>query len=97
MRVLLEVILIVLDIYWWVVLATIVLSWLVAFGIINTRNQLVDTIWRALNSLTEPVLRPIRRYMPKLNGLDLSPIILFIFIYVIQRVIQLYIYPAVPF
>ena len=95
MRVILEIILIVLDIYWWVVLGTIVLSWLIAFNIINTRNELVNAVWRALNSLTEPVLRPIRRYMPKFSGLDLSPIVLFILIYLVQRVIQLYIYPYV--
>ena len=95
MRVLLEIILMVLDIYWWIVLATIVLSWLIAFNIINTRNQIVATVSRILGQVTEPVLRPIRRYMPKISGLDLSPIILFIIIYVIQRVIVLYIYPNV--
>jgi YggT family protein len=95
MRVILEIILIVLDIYWWVVLATIILSWLIAFNIINTRNQFVDQVWRALQALTEPVLRPIRRILPKFSGIDLSPIVLFILIYLIQRVIQLYIYPYV--
>ena len=81
MRVILDVILIVLDIYWWVVLATIILSWLIAFNVINTRNQVVDTIWRTLLALTEPVLRPIRRILPKLQGIDLSPIVLFILIF----------------
>jgi YggT family protein len=95
MRVILEIILILLDIYWWVLLAMIVLSWLIAFNVINTRNQFVDMVWRAVNSLTEPLLRPIRRVMPKFSGFDVSPIILFILIYVIQRVIQLYIYPYV--
>jgi len=95
MRVILEVILIILDIYWWVLLATIVLSWLIAFNILNTRNELVATVSRALSSLTEPLLRPIRRYMPKFSGIDISPIILFILIYLLQRVIQLYIYPYV--
>jgi YggT family protein len=97
MRVILEIIIMALDIYWWVVLATIVLSWLIAFNVINTRNEFVNAIWRALNALTEPVLRPIRRYMPKLQGLDLSPIILFFAIYLIQQVIGRYIYPAMPF
>ena len=95
MRVILEIILIILDIYWWVVLATIILSWLIAFNIINTRNQFVDQVWRALMALTEPVLRPIRRILPKFSGIDFSPIVLFILIYLIQRVIQLYIYPYV--
>jgi YggT family protein len=95
MRVILEIILIILDIYWWVLLATIVLSWLIAFNIINTRNELVSAVWRGVNALTEPLLRPIRRYMPKFSGLDISPVILFILIYLVQRVIQLYIYPYV--
>lgn len=95
MRVILDVILIVLDIFWWVVLATIILSWLIAFNVINTRNQVVDTIWRTLLALTEPVLRPIRRILPKLQGIDLSPIVLFLLIFAIQQVIVRYIYPNV--
>ena len=62
---------------------------------INTRNQVVDQIWRILLALTEPVLRPIRRFMPRLQGIDLSPIVLFIAIFAIQRIIVLYIYPYV--
>ena len=95
MRVILEIILMLLDIYWWVVLATIILSWLFAFNVINGRNQFVDTIWRVLSGLTEPVLKPIRRVLPSFGGLDLSPIVLFITIYFLQRVIILYIYPYV--
>ena len=95
MRVILEIILIILDIYWWVLLATIILSWLISFNIVNTRNQFVNQVWRTLGALTEPLLRPIRRYMPKFSGLDISPIILFILIYLVQRVIQLYNYPYV--
>jgi YggT family protein len=96
MRVILEVILILLDIYWWVLLATIILSWLIAFNVINTRNEFVNQVWRALNALTEPLLRPIRRFLPKFSGIDVSPIILFILIYIVQRVIQVYVYPYVP-
>ena len=95
MRAILEIILIVLDIYWWIVLATIILSWLIAFNVVNTRNQVVDTIWRTLLAVTEPVLRPIRRILPKFSGIDISPIVLFILIFFIQRVIVLYIYPNV--
>lgn len=95
MRVILEIILMLLDVYWWVVLATIILSWLFAFNIINGRNQVVDTVWRVLYALTEPVLKPIRRVLPSIGGLDLSPIILFILIYFVQRVIIYYVYPYV--
>ncbi|MEQ1770018.1 MAG: YggT family protein [Devosia sp.] len=94
MRVILEVILIVLDIYSWVMIAMIIGSWLIAFNVLNTRNQIVDTIWRTLNSLTEPVLRPIRRLLPRMQ-IDLSPIVVFIGIYAIRQIIIYYIYPHV--
>ena len=94
MRVLLEVILIVLDIYSWIMIATIVASWLIAFNILNTRNAVVDAIWRTLLSLTEPVLAPIRRLLPRMQ-LDLSPIIVFIAIYAIRQIIIYYVYPYV--
>jgi len=96
MRVLLEVILMALELYKWVMLAMIVMSWLIAFNIVNTRNQVVDAIWRILLTLTEPVLKPIRRFMPRMQ-IDLSPIILFFAIYIVQQVISRYIYPAMPF
>ncbi len=95
MRVILEIILMLLNIYWWVVLAMIIFSWLYAFNIINGRNQFVDSVWRVLTSLTDPVLRPIRRVIPAIGGLDLSPIVLFIAIYFVERVIVIYIYPYV--
>ena len=96
MRVLLEVILMALELYKWVMLAMIVMSWLIAFNIVNTRNQIVDAIWRVLVTLTEPVLKPIRRLLPRMQ-IDLSPIILFFAIYIVQQVISRYIYPAMPF
>jgi YggT family protein len=92
--VLLEVILMALELYKWVMLAMIVMSWLIAFNIVNTRNQVVHAIWRVLLQLTEPVLRPIRRLLPRMQ-LDLSPIILFFAIYVVQEIIRRYIYPYV--
>jgi YggT family protein len=95
MRAVLEIILLVLDLYWWVVLAMIIMSWLISFNVVNTRNQVVDMVWRALLALTDPVLRPIRRVMPRFSGIDISPIILFLIIFFIQRVIALYIYPYV--
>jgi YggT family protein len=95
MRALLDVILVILQLYWWVVIAMIIMSWLISFNVINTRNQFVDQVWRTLNALTEPVLNPIRRAMPNFSGLDISPIILFLIILFIQQVIGHYIYPNV--
>ncbi len=95
MRAVLEIILLVLDLYWWLVLAMIIMSWLIQFNVINTRNQFVEMVWRVVTAMTEPVLRPIRRLLPRFSGIDISPIILFLIIFFIQRVIVLYIYPNV--
>lgn len=95
MRAVLDIILLILDLYRWVLIAMIIMSWLIAFNVINTRNGFVEGLWRILNQLTEPVLRPIRRVMPNFSGLDISPIIAFIAIFFIQQVIFYYIYPAV--
>jgi YggT family protein len=95
MRAVLDVVLLALQIYVWILIASAVLSWLIAFNVINTRNQFVSTVWDALYRVTEPALRPIRERLPNLGGLDISPIILLLIIYFIQSVIVRYIYPNV--
>ncbi|NFV82136.1 YggT family protein [Magnetospirillum aberrantis] len=82
------VILIALKIYWYVVLATVIFSWLLAFGVINTYNQAVRTIGDVLARLTEPALRPIRRIMPDFGPVDLSPIALWLLILFVQMVME---------
>ena len=76
-----------ITLYVYIVIAAVVFSWLVAFNVINPHNDFVRTIWQALNALTEPLLRPIRRVMPDLGGLDLSPIILLLGCMFVQSVI----------
>jgi YggT family protein len=66
-----------------------VVSWLVAFGVLNTRNDVVYRILDMLNRVTEPLFRPIRRLLPPMGGLDLSPMIVLLIIYVLQREIQI--------
>ena len=95
MRALLDIILLVLQIYIWLLIASAVLSWLIAFNVVNTRNQFVSSVAEFLYRITEPLLRPIRNIMPDLGGLDISPIILILIIMFIQRVITYYIYPSV--
>ena len=85
----------VIDIYTWVVIAAAIMSWLVAFGVVNVRNQFIRVIVDLLYRVTEPVLRPIRRFLPNLGGIDISPIILLLLIFFIQSVITRYIYPNV--
>ena len=95
MRALLDVILLVLNLYIYVVIAAAILSWLVAFNVVNPRNQFVAMVGDFLYRITEPGLRPIRNALPNLGGIDISPIILFLIIILIERVIVYYIYPYV--
>ncbi|MGV8853551.1 MAG: YggT family protein [Devosia sp.] len=96
MKAVLDVIMVILQLYWWVLLIMIIMSWLISFNVINTRNQFVASVWRVVNQLTEPLLDPIRRVMPNFSGLDISPIILFLGIFFIQQLILRYGYAYVP-
>jgi YggT family protein len=95
MRALIDVIKIVLELYVWILIAAAVLSWLVAFNVVNVRNQFVATIGDFLYRITEPLLRPIRNMLPSLGGLDISPVILILIIILIQRLIFYYVEPHV--
>jgi YggT family protein len=76
-----------LGLYVTVLIVTVILSWLIAFNVINTQNQFVRIVTDVLYRLTEPVLRPIRNMLPNFGGLDLSPVVLIIIIYFIQSVV----------
>jgi YggT family protein len=95
MRAIFEVIDIALSMYMWIVIVMAIFSWLVAFNVVNTRNQVVAMIGDFLYRITDPVLRPIRNVMPNLGGIDISPVIVFLIIIFLQRVIELYILPNV--
>ena len=74
----------ILDIYKWIVIAAVIVSWLTAFNVINQYNQFVRSLLRMLISLTEPVFRPIRKVIPAVGGLDLSPLVVIVIIQTIQ-------------
>jgi YggT family protein len=95
MRALLDVILVVLQLYVYVIIAAAILSWLVAFNVVNRHNDFVRSIWNLVTALTEPLLRPIRGMIPNLGGIDISPVILLLFVFFLERVIEEYIYPNV--
>ena len=80
----------VIDLYIWVVIASAILSWLVAFNVVNTRNRAVYVIGDFLYRVTEPLLAPIRRILPNLGGLDLSPIIVILIIFFIRNLMREY-------
>jgi YggT family protein len=95
MQAIIVVIDIALRIYMWVIIASAIFSWLFAFGVVNPRNQFVATIGRMLYQLTEPALRPLRRYVPAFGGLDVTPVILLLIIILIREILWRYIYPNV--
>lgn len=95
MRSILDIVLIVLDLYWWIIIGSAVFSWLYSFNVVNMNNQFVGAIGNFLHQMTEPLLRPIRKIMPNLGTLDLSPIILLLGVIFAQSIIVRYIYPNV--
>lgn len=77
----------IIDIYIWLMIASAVLSWLVAFNVVNTRNPIVSNIGEFLYRVTEPALRPIRGLLPNLGGIDISPVILIILLLFLKQFI----------
>jgi YggT family protein len=80
----------VLNLYMWVLIASAILSWLVAFNVINTRNRVVYAIGDFLYRITEPVLRPIRRFLPNFGGVDLSPVVLILLLIFLRNLLWEY-------
>ncbi|MGE4528027.1 MAG: YggT family protein [Rhodospirillaceae bacterium] len=76
-----------LNLYVWLIIVQAVMSWLIAFGIINTRNRFVYLVGDFLYRITEPLLRPIRNFLPDLGGIDLSPVVLLLAIVFLQNVL----------
>jgi YggT family protein len=95
MLALIQTLVLVLDLLWWVIILSAVFSWLYAFNVINPRNRIVDTIGTTLFRLTEPLLRPIRSFLPDLGGVDISPIILLIVIFFVRTFLLTTVAPAV--
>lgn len=84
----------ILNIAWWVVIIHVIMSWLIAFGVVNLHQSFVRQVWDGLNGLTEPIYRPIRNFLPNLGGLDLSPLIVLIAITFLQIFFNRDIVPA---
>ena len=85
----------ILKLYSYVVIANVILSWLIAFNVLNTHNRLVYSILELSYRLTNPILNKIRRFLPNLGSLDISPIILLLLIWFIEMCMKLYIAPMI--
>lgn len=81
---LVEILHIILTAAWWIIIIQAVLSWAIAFNVINTRSDIVSTIWTTLDKLTEPLYRPIRRIMPDFGALDLSPMVVLVIVMILD-------------
>ena len=78
----------VMMLYFWMILIQVVMSWLVAFNVINTQNRFVYTVGNFLYRITEPALGPIRRLLPNLGGIDLSPVVLILLLVFVQNLLR---------
>jgi YggT family protein len=76
-----------ITLYIYVIIAGAVMSWLIAFNVVNPYNPFVRSVWQMLNAFTEPLLRPIRRYMPDMGGVDVSPVVLILSCVFVQSVL----------
>ena len=84
-----------LQIYIFIVIGAVIFSWLYAFNVVNTSNRFVGMLGEFFYKATEPALRPIRRFMPDLGGIDISPIILFVIVYFVRQVLWRVVAPAI--
>ncbi len=89
-----DIIQILLNVLWWIIVVQALLSILIAFNVINTYNDFVSSLWRGLNTLTEPIYRPIRRILPDTGPMDFAPFVVLILIAILDMVIGRYVQPA---
>lgn len=87
MNVLLDILIYLVDLYWWVLVLSVILSWLMVLGVMNASHPYVRSLWQILSMATEPLLAPIRRVMPNTGALDISPLILLIAISILRHVL----------
>ncbi|HZG32257.1 MAG TPA: YggT family protein, partial [Sphingopyxis sp.] len=80
----LQILSILLNILWWIIIVQAVMSWLLAFNVINTHNEFVRQLWLVLERITEPLYRPIRKIMPDFGGIDLTPMVVLILLIIVR-------------
>ncbi len=85
---LIQILIVAINLYIWVVIISAILSWLIAFSVVNTSNRFVFAMWDFLHKITEPALRPIRRFLPNLGGVDISPVVLILLLYFCEMVLR---------
>ncbi|WP_170772954.1 YggT family protein [Ruegeria lacuscaerulensis] len=84
---LIQILLLILDIVWFIILAHVIMSWLINFQVLNLHQQLVAQIWYGLNRILEPIYGPIRRFLPNMGGLDLTPLVVLVGVYALRIIL----------
>ncbi len=83
-----QIIMLLIDVVWWFVIIHFIMSWLINFQVLNVRQQIVGQIWDGLTRLLEPIYAPIRRVLPDLGGIDLSPLVVIIGLEILRIVVR---------
>ena len=83
-----QILQVILDVVWWIIFVQFILSLLISFNVINTHNQFVRSLWEGLDRLTEPMYRPIRRVLPNMGGLDLSPMVVLVILAILNIILR---------
>lgn len=94
MNTIIQILLYLLTLVWWIIVIQAVMSWLIGFNVISTQNDFVRQVWTTLDRLTQPLYRPIRRVMPDFGALDLSPIVVLISIQILDIVLRNQLYAS---
>lgn len=87
MQSLFQIIMLLLDVLWFIIIAHVIMSWLINFQVLNTQQQLVAQIWYGLNRLLEPIYGPVRRILPQMGGIDLAPLAVLLGVAVLRIVL----------
>jgi len=84
----------ILDLYWWIVIINVIISWLIGFNVLNTQNRFVYMIFGFTNQLTDPILNKIRNFLPNFGVIDVSPVVLLLALWFIKSLMYEYLRPA---
>lgn len=82
-----QIIYVLLNVVWWIIVIQAILSWLIAFNVINTSNDFIRQVWQALDKMTDPLYRPIRKILPDFGALDLSPMVVLLLLYILMNIV----------
>ena len=88
MQSLFQILMLLLDVLWFIVIAHVIMSWLINFQVLNLRQQFVAQIWYGLNRLLEPIYEPVRRILPPMSGIDLAPLVVLIGVYALRIILM---------